>query len=193
MVLTEEEQKTLLSIARRAIKSFMDHRDIDIVKNEIKKNHEISGILEEKRGAFVTLKKMNSLRGCIGYIDPIKPLYLTVIENAVNAAFSDFRFPPLNAEEVDHINIEISVLSPIEPLSDIESIVIGRDGLIIKKGFRQGLLLPQVASEYNWDKYEFLSHTCIKAGLPSDEWKNPGTEIRRFSSFVFGESKTEQA
>ncbi len=186
-MLTKEEQKTLLSIARHTIEQYLKGSDIDRIKNEAPERFPITGIMREKRGGFVTLRKDGDLRGCIGYIEAIRPLYITVIENAANAAFSDFRFPSVKEDEVASISIEISVLSPVEPLKDIETIEVGRDGLIVKKGFRQGLLLPQVATEYGWDKYQFLSHTCMKAGLPHDEWRTDDIELSRFSSFVFGE------
>lgn len=186
-MLSNNQQKDLLAIARFAIKSSLTGKSCDDIIKEVDNTFELNDIMMEHRGAFVTLKKYGDLRGCIGYIDPVKPLYITVIENSINAAFSDYRFPSVKTEELKDIKIEISVLSPIEPLLDIESILVGRDGLIVKKGFKQGLLLPQVASEYKWDKYEFLSHTCMKAGLPHDEWKKKEIEIQKFSSFVFNE------
>ncbi len=186
-LIEKEEKKTLLDLAKYTVETYLKSGNLDKIKAQAVEKYDITENLKAKRGVFVTLRKKGDLRGCIGYIDPIKPLYLAVIENAVHAAFSDFRFHSVQADELRDITIEISVLTPIEPLNDIESIKVGRDGLIVKKGYRQGLLLPQVATEYGWDRYQFLSHTCMKAGLPKDEWKKEGLEIHRFGSLVFSE------
>jgi len=143
--------------------------------------------LKEKRGAFVTLKIGGELRGCIGYIIPVKPLYQTVRDVAESAALKDPRFSPVSARELPELEFEISALSPIRTVSNVDEIVVGRDGIIIKRGFYQGLLLPQVATEYGWSREEFLQHTCLKAGLPKDAWKQVGTDISVFSAEVFGE------
>ena len=116
-----------------------------------------------------------------------KPLLETVIEAAEASAFHDPRFPPLERRELSEISIDISVLSEPRPLRSLDEIQVGTHGLIVRRGLRSGLLLPQVATEYGWDRDTFLTPTCFKAGLPGDAWKAPGTEIELFSAEVFGE------
>jgi AmmeMemoRadiSam system protein A len=141
--------------------------------------------LGEQRGAFVTITRGGQLRGCIGYIHGYKPLEQTIREMAVAAAFRDPRFPPLTAAELPEIEIEISVLTPLEKIDDIAEIEVGRDGLYIECEGATGLLLPQVAVEYGWDRETFLSHTCLKAGLAGNCWRLPQAEIYRFSADIF--------
>jgi hypothetical protein len=141
--------------------------------------------LKEPLGAFVTLKKQEELRGCIGYLVGSKPLFETVWDMARAAAFRDPRFSPLEAYEMDDLSVEISILSPIEPCPDVEKIEIGRHGLIMRRGMQQGLLLPQVAVEWGWDAKKFLEQTCLKAGLPSSAWREKDTEILWFEAEVF--------
>ncbi|MBN2436207.1 MAG: AmmeMemoRadiSam system protein A [Spirochaetes bacterium] len=145
-------------------------------------------IFNKKCGAFVTLHLNGSLRGCIGYIVGIKPLLQAVKDMAYSAAFKDPRFLPLTPAEFEQIDLEISVLSEIEEVTDISQIVVGRDGLIITKNHSSGLLLPQVATENNWDLETFLGHTCLKAGLDVESWKDKSTVIEKFSAEVFGEN-----
>ena len=144
-------------------------------------------IFQERRGAFVTLHKHGQLRGCIGYIVGIAPLLDTIQRMAIASAFEDPRFPSLEKEEFKYLNIEISVLTPLKKVRDISEIKIGRDGLLIRKGFYQGLLLPQVAEEEGWDVETFLKHTCLKAGLYPDVWKEEGTTIEKFSAQIFSQ------
>jgi AmmeMemoRadiSam system protein A len=146
-----------------------------------------SPVLGELRGGFVTLKKRGRLRGCIGYIKAFKPLVETVTEMAKAAAFNDPRFSPVTAGEIMEIDIEISVLSPIKRIDDPSVIEVGTHGIIISRGPQQGLLLPQVATEWGWDREKFLEQTCLKAGLPVDAWKQPGTRIDIFSADIFSE------
>jgi AmmeMemoRadiSam system protein A len=138
-------------------------------------------------GAFVTLRIKGRLRGCIGYPEPERPLLDVVEHCAVSAAISDPRFPPLSAAEWEGVELELSVLGPIEPVDDIVEVVVGRDGLIVELGRRRGLLLPQVAVEWKWDATEFASQTCIKAGLPPDAWQK-GAKLFKFEAEVFSES-----
>jgi AmmeMemoRadiSam system protein A len=145
--------------------------------------------LLERRGAFVTLKAAGRLRGCIGMVEAHAPLKSTVREMARAAAVGDPRFNPLRAEELDGVSIEISVLSPLRLLDSPEDIVVGVHGLVVEKGRRRGLLLPQVASEAGWDAETFLSATCEKAGLPRSAWRDEDTRIYAFTAFVFGEKK----
>lgn len=139
-----------------------------------------------KAGVFVTLHAAGRLRGCIGYPEPDHPLVDAVAQCAVSAAMSDPRFPALGAEEFGGIDIEISVLGPIEPVADIAQVVAGRHGLIVEHGRCRGLLLPQVAVEWNWTVAELASQTCVKAGLRRDAWQN-GAKLFRFEAEVFGD------
>jgi len=152
--------------------------------------------LNKERGAFVTITTYptNELRGCIGYPLPIKPLIGAVMDNAINAATEDPRFEPLRSSELDRVIFEVTVLSkPEKIVSEPEDypkhIKIGRDGLLIRYGFASGLLLPQVAVEYNWTPAEFLSHTCEKAGLPPKMWYSRDIEVYKFTGEVFIEEE----
>ncbi len=178
--LSNEEKKRLLSIAREAIGSY-------VIKRKKPEMHETNPELIKKRGVFVTLTQNGQLRGCIGYIQAVKPLCEAVTDMAIEAAVNDPRFSPLQKEELSKIKIEISVLSPLKRIKDTQEIKIGRDGIFIRKGFDSGLLLPQVATENNWNKDEFLKQGCYKAGLPADAWKK-GAEIYTFSAEIFDES-----
>ncbi len=145
--------------------------------------------LEDPRdhsGAFVTLHTGGDLRGCIGFPGSSEPLDEVVGRCAIAAATEDPRFPPLSAEELPGLELEISVLTPIRPVADLTEIEVGRDGLVAQDGFRRGLLLPQVATERRWDRETFLTHTCLKAGLRPDAWRT-GAKISRFQAEVFGE------
>ncbi len=139
----------------------------------------------EKRGCFVTLTKAGELRGCIGYPEPELPLTEALVDAAISAC-RDPRFPPLDASELPKLKIEISVLTKPKPIKP-EDIKVGRDGLIVRRGFYSGLLLPQVAAEYNWSREEFLNHTCFKAGLHQNAWKDKETQIFAFRAEVFPE------
>lgn len=145
--------------------------------------------LGEIRGAFVTLTIGGALRGCIGHVIGVLPLWQAVEENAVAAAFSDPRFPPLTSEELDQARIEISVLSPLRRISP-ETVAVGRDGVLVERGASRGLLLPQVATEYGWDRETLLDHACRKAGLEPAAWRHPDTKIWTFTAEVFGEEET---
>ena len=172
-------QRTLLDLARSAIRRHLG-------AEKTKKTIAADPILDEPRGAFVTLEVDGQLRGCIGYPLPYKPLAQTIQEVAVSAASQDYRFEPLRGEELDRLKIEISVLSLPKPVQSPEEVEVGRHGIIISKGNYRGLLLPQVPVEYGWDRETFLSHGCLKAGLRPDEWKK-GAEIEIFTAQVFSE------
>jgi AmmeMemoRadiSam system protein A len=180
MVLTETEKKTLIDIVKKTIECKLTGKKTPEFNID-------SEVLKEKKGAFVTLKKNENLRGCIGYIEAIKPLYKTVAEMAIAAAFNDPRFPPLNPNELKDVNLEISVLSPLKKIDDINEIEVGVHGLYITKGFHSGLLLPQVATEYKWDRLTFLEETCYKAGLHPNAWRDKDTKIYIFSADVLKE------
>ncbi|SHE48773.1 hypothetical protein SAMN02745206_00397 [Desulfacinum infernum DSM 9756] len=176
--LSEGEKRELKKIAYQALR----HK---LLGAEPAALHLPSEKLTEKRGAFVTLHKKGALRGCIGYVEGHKPLWETVRDAAVQAALSDPRFPPLDADELEEVDLEISALTPLERITDPMDFEIGRHGLVVRKGFHSGLLLPQVAVEHGWDKEQFLSWTCKKAGLPEDAWRRGGVEIYRFSADIF--------
>ncbi len=179
--LSGDERKILLQIAREAIASKLENRKAEY--------SEPSETLKKKCGAFVTLHKQERLRGCIGFVVGSKPLFKTVEEAARSSAFNDPRFPPLEAHELKEIHIEVSALSPPRPVHSIDEIKVGVHGIIMKNGFYSGLLLPQVATEYGWDRETFLKHTCYKAGLPGDCWRDGETKIEVFSAVVFAEEK----
>lgn len=186
-MLTETQRNQLLSIARRSIEDVLAGRrpEVDVAA--------LDATLMQPSGAFVTLHtKDGDLRGCIGSIQAVKPLCHAVSSSAVNAAFRDPRFYPVSAEELGDLHIEISVMSPIEIVSDVDEIEVGRDGLIVSRGAQAGLLLPQVATEYGWDRETFLRQTCAKAGLPHDAWRSPGCRVERFSAEVFSEQLAEK-
>ncbi len=176
--LNRDEQLFLLDLAEKTVKAAVTNQPLPTLQD-------IPPRLKEKRGAFVTLEKQHELRGCIGYILPLYPLYETVMEVAQSAALRDPRFEPVSPKELKDITIEISVLTVPERITDINLIEVGKHGLIIKRGYYQGLLLPQVATENGWDRLTFLEHTCLKAGLPRDAWKDKNTEIQIFSAQVF--------
>ncbi|MDD5712374.1 MAG: AmmeMemoRadiSam system protein A [Smithellaceae bacterium] len=180
MKLTDREKKTLLSIARKTIEKKLTGKGaLPAVESEL---------LNEKRGAFVTLKKKGALRGCIGYIEPVRALHRTIEEMALAAAFDDPRFPPLCAEELCDLELEISVLTPLVEIKDVSQIEVGKHGIYLRKGYCAGLLLPQVAKEYRWDRLTFLEQTCYKAGLPRGAWKEKDARIFIFSADVFCEA-----
>jgi AmmeMemoRadiSam system protein A len=143
--------------------------------------------LKELRGVFVSVHHLGDLRGCIGRVEPTHPLHEAVARLALAAAFQDRRFRPIRLNEFDEIDIEISVLSPMMRINGVEDIVIGRDGLAVRRGEQAGLLLPQVAPEQGWDAPTLLTHTFLKAGLPPTAVTDPASEIYRFEAEVFGE------
>ncbi len=176
--LTGEEKRILHRIALRAIEDVVRGKPVPDFTVE-------SQALMERKGAFVTLKRGGQLRGCIGHIKGVKPLYKIVGEMAAAAAFNDPRFNPVTEAELPDLEIEISVLTPLRRIKGIEEIEVGKHGILIEKGFHSGLLLPQVATEYGWDRKTFLEHTCLKAGLPTDAWKDGDTRISTFCAEVF--------
>jgi len=189
--LTLEEGKLLVSLARKAVETYLKTRET------IKPPSNIPEKLKEKCGVFVTINIVRNghkeLRGCIGYPYPTEPLINAVIDSAISSATRDPRFYPMSIEELDQAVFEVSVLTPpelvkVEKPSEYPSkIKVGRDGLIVERGFFKGLLLPQVPVEWNWDEEEFLCQCCIKAGLPPDCWLLEGTKIYKFQAIIFEE------
>ena len=179
--LSTEQKKLLLNSARYNIQK---HLGIEITSAPDLSSSEFN----QKFGLFVTLTINDELRGCIGFIEGIKPLREAIEEMAIQAAFHDPRFTPLNKTEFQHIAIEISILYPVENVTNIEEIMVGRDGLIMERGYNRGLLLPQVATEYGWDRETFMNQTCRKAGMEAGCWKN-GAMIKKFEAEIFNESQ----
>jgi len=177
--LDQDEQRFLLGLARDTIAGFLKTGKSPRPKAAAKE-------LTEKRGAFVTLKVDDQLRGCIGYPLPYKPLFETVVQMALAAATQDYRFPPIKLEELGRLKIEISVLTLPRPIQDAREVEVSRHGIIVSKGIAKGLLLPQVPTEHGWDRETYLRHGCLKAGLDEDEWQR-GAQIEVFEAQVFAE------
>ncbi len=180
-MLTENEGRELLKMAREAIETY--------VREKKRAKFDVSApALKEDAGAFVTIHKNGALRGCIGTFASPNPLFKTVADMAVSAATKDPRFSPLSPEECSEVCLEISVLSPLKEIKDTEQIEVGRHGLYIVKGACRGVLLPQVAVEHKMDRLEFLECTCMKAGLETDAWKD-GATIFTFEAEIIREDE----
>lgn len=179
----------MLDIARRAVDCWVRERErIDWAAFELTETARALG------GCFVTVRARGELRGCIGSVVHADPLAQTVRDNAISAASRDPRFDPIQAEELSVLSIEISALThgdgpgtPFRRVYDVEEIEVGRDGICIEVGGRRGLLLPQVATERNWDRERFLAATCLKAGVEEAAWQRPDATLYRFSAQVFGD------
>lgn len=181
------EEQELLKIARISVETAVrDHK-------RYKCPAPASEALTRERGAFVTLKEHGELRGCIGYVAPMKPLYQTVEDVAVFAALKDTRFRPVAAKELAALEYEISVLSPLRRVLDVKQIRVGLHGLVIREGDNEGLLLPQVAPEQGWDRTTFLQQTCLKAGLSPRAWQDEGADLFSFTALVFGDRESPAA
>ena len=178
---TPEERSILLKLAREAIVSTLEKQEVSLQSP--------SSHLAEPRGVFTTIRLHGVLRGCVGFVFPVASLYRNVIETARSAAFADTRFPPVTREEASQLAVDLSILSPLSPIAP-EEIEIGRHGLLITMAGHRGLLLPQVPVEYGWDRIAFLEHTCRKAGLPLDAWKNVAT-IEAFTAEIFGDQDAQ--
>jgi hypothetical protein len=181
--LSEPEKSELLALARKSVEYMVQKQ------NPYEPEASASQALNQERGAFVTLKKAGALRGCIGYTSAVKPLYMTVRDTATLAAIRDPRFQPVQASELPLLDYEISVLSPLRRVTDIQQIKVGEHGLLMKNGDSEGLLLPQVPVEQKWDRQTFLEQTCAKAGMSPGCWKDEDTDIFMFTAVVFGEHK----
>jgi AmmeMemoRadiSam system protein A len=178
--LDRDERRTLLELARAVIAARLAGVPEPVLDPP-------PGPLLELRGAFVTLHLEGHLRGCIGHVVGEHPLWRSVRENAVNAAFHDPRFPPLSAGELDDVVIEVSALTPLRRITGPDDLVIGRHGVMVQIGGARGLLLPQVASELGWNAVTLLEQTCRKAGLDRDAWRRPDAVLEAFEADVFGE------
>lgn len=172
--------------AREVVATYLDSGDVPDPERE-------SSLLADRRGAFVTLEKNDSLRGCIGRPYPEQTGFQAVRQSAVSAATEDPRFPPVAADELDVIRVEVSLLGPPQTVTvngdpPTDSIEVGRDGLIVEHDGRSGLLLPQVPMDYDWDRVEFLDQTCRKAGLSTGCWREEEVAVERFTADVFAET-----
>jgi AmmeMemoRadiSam system protein A len=185
--LTPDEKRTLLGLARAAI---VDRLKGDGALERFRDNAPLTPVLEQRRGAFVTLHVLakggaSRLRGCIGSITPREALHLNVIHNAVHAAFDDPRFSPLADGELPFLSVEISALTPLRAVEGPDAVVPGRDGVVLRRGARSAVFLPQVATEQDWDVRELLENLALKAGLQRDEWRE--ADLETFQAEVFGE------
>ncbi|HUI85089.1 MAG TPA: AmmeMemoRadiSam system protein B [Candidatus Binatia bacterium] len=177
--LTAREKEELLTLARKSVEhAVRTGSTYDVPASS-------SRALSQERGAFVTLTKNGQLRGCVGYTSASRPLNLTVRDTATLAALRDNRFPPVTSAELGLLDYEISVLSPLRRVTDVRQIRVGQDGLIMKNGEYEGLLLPQVPTEQGWDRATFLQQTCAKAGMQLNCWKDENTDIFMFTALVF--------
>jgi AmmeMemoRadiSam system protein A len=178
--LNATERSALLTLARETLERHFEGRARSGSEPR-------EGALAERRGAFVTLSLAGDLRGCIGHVEGLQPLWQSVRDNALSAAFRDPRFPPLSEAELGQIRIEISALTPLRRVTSVDEIEVGRHGLLVERGSSRGLLLPQVPVEWGWNLENFLAHTCRKAGLATDAWRADDTILKLFEADVFGE------
>jgi len=185
--ISNEDGEILVKTARRIVTEYLNSRTKAKLDEKFVTNFSFNS------GVFVTLNNQVGLRGCVGFPLPDKKLYNALVDAAIGSATEDPRFPSVNSQELEEITFEVTVLTPPEVIhvSDTteypSQIKVGRDGLIVRHGFTSGLLLPQVPIEYRWTEEEFLSHTCEKAGLPKDCWKDKKTQIQKFEGIVFKE------
>lgn len=180
MPLTDNEKKILLKLARDTIEA-------QILGKPLPPLPKAEKAFAAPAGAFVTIHKKGSLRGCIGNMVGGGPLVKTIQEMAIASSTEDPRFPQVAKEELRDLDVEISVLSPMKKVKNVDEIIVGRHGIMMSQGWHRGVLLPQVAEEEGWDRETFLIHTCYKAGLPPSAWKDPKTTIEIFEAEVFGE------
>jgi len=185
--LSDSDGVVLVKTARKAVTEFLSNG------NRMKLESDLEEKFSFNSGVFVTLNNPDGLRGCIGFPIPEKKLSHAIIEGAIAAATEDPRFPSVKTNELNDIVFEVTVLTPpveidvSDPTEYLKKIKVGRDGLIIRHSFSSGLLLPQVPVEYGWNVEEFLQHTCEKAGLARDTWKNESVKIEKFEGIIFKE------
>ena len=185
--LSDKDGEILVKTARRVVTEYLKNRTKIKLEQTFESNFSLNS------GVFVTLNNPVGLRGCVGFALPDKKLYNALVDAAISAATEDPRFPPVNAEELEEITFEVTVLTPPEVIHVSDTveytsrIKVGRDGLIVKRGSNSGLLLPQVPVECGWTGEEFLGYTCEKAGLPRDCWKDKETQVQKFEGIVFKE------
>jgi AmmeMemoRadiSam system protein A len=180
--LTEAQQRDLLQLARRAIAAYLAGLPLSRGAGDLPELNQIHA------GVFVSLHINEQLRGCIGYVEGSRTLPEALRETAISAASRDPRFEPLTAEELEQVDIEVSILSPLRKIVSPAEIILGRHGLMVRLGQHQGLLLPQILRYHDWDVETFLAHVCQKAGLSTEAWKDPAVEIYVFDAEVFSEA-----
>jgi AmmeMemoRadiSam system protein A len=178
--LCSDDRRALLELARRAIVEA-------VCQGRVVESPAPTGALAAPAGAFVTLHRRGRLCGCIGQVAPSDSLAVTVVHCAIGAATKDPRFRPMRPEELAELEIELSILSPLEPITP-EALEVGRHGLMVVRDYHRGVLLPQVATEHRWSREHFLEQTCEKAGLPPGAWRDPGTQILGFTAEIFSEA-----
>jgi hypothetical protein len=179
--LTPAEKQALLKIARSSVETVVREKRVYPVPPGQPAE------LMNARGAFVTLKEHGDLRGCVGYMSPVKSLAEAVRDVAAYAALEDHRFRPVSENELGLLEYEVSVLSPLHKVDDVKQIQVGEHGLLIREGESEGVLLPQVPVEEHWDRHTFLEQVCVKAGLPQQAWKDEDADLFMFTAIVFGE------
>ncbi len=184
-MLNADEKRALLKLARDTITQYVTEGTRPDLPHA-------TGMMNEPCGAFVTIHKRGQLRGCIGNLVGRGRLVELIQEMAIAAATQDPRFHHVSKDELGEIDIEISALSPMRKITDVNEVEVGTHGIVMSKGVYHGVLLPQVATEYGWDRETFLMHTCIKAGLPEDAWQDPAVTIEIFSAQVFGEKDVDE-
>lgn len=191
-MVTPEEERELLEIARESIASALalGRTGARWEMDQRLRSRNWTGRLGEPSGAFVTIRERGELRGCIGYIESPLPLARVVAEVAAKAATEDPRFPPMSQSELASAKLEVSILTPLRRITDIAEITVGTHGLLLELGRHRGLLLPQVATEYGWDRETFLASTARKAGLPGAAWKDPDASIYIFSADIVSEEES---
>jgi AmmeMemoRadiSam system protein A len=185
-MLRNDDKIALLKLARATLEAYFSNAKTPACDP-------CSEALQAQKGAFVSLHQKRELRGCIGQLFPDRELFKIVQHCAISAAVEDTRFLPVTQEEIRDLDIEISVLSPFRQVKDIEEIEVGKHGLYLVHGHFRGLLLPQVATQYRWDRETFLAQTCRKSGLPESAWQDPLTMIYIFEAEVFSESEMQSA
>lgn len=181
-MLDDADKTNLLKLARATLEAYFSGEPAPACQNP-------APSLLERKGAFVSLHRGEDLRGCIGQLLPDRELHKIVQHCILSAALEDTRFVAVKRDEVKDLNIEISVLTPFQRIHDVEEIEVGRHGLYMVRGAYRGLLLPQVATQYQWDRTTFLEHTCLKSGLSSSAWQDPQTIIYTFEADVFSDSR----
>ncbi|RQW77780.1 MAG: TIGR00296 family protein [Methanothrix sp.] len=189
-MLTMQEGRLAVRLARDALTNYIEKKKIIELKN-------LPPVFDELRGVFVTLHMEGDLRGCIGYPQPVMPLGRAIVDSAINACSRDPRFPCVRPGELKQIVVEVTILTKPEPYDAPkkklpELVRVGKDGLIVSKGPYSGLLLPQVAPEWGFDSLEFLSQTCVKAGLSPDAWLDEDTVVQHFEAQIFAEVAPER-
>ncbi|MEW5988285.1 MAG: AmmeMemoRadiSam system protein A [Chloroflexota bacterium] len=195
--LTQAQRQELLTLARTTIDAFLTTGELPVFISSDPVLQRCAGVFVTIRSkpeagepsAHDTLEALGRLRGCIGHVAADLPLFQVAPEMAVAAAIHDFRFAPLTAGELPHVSLEISILSPMRPVADLEEIEIGRDGLLISGGGRRGLLLPQVPVAMGWDRLQFVQNLCRKAGLPADYWQKGQATLYSFTTLAFSEEQ----